>query len=323
MYALDCRVTIGDITFDSVNDMVVSTSIHQIMQTAKVRVPLTARLNNKGKVSKVSTADVFKVGDPVSVEMGYNGVMYPEFNGYVTRLVYGMPLTIECEDHMYILRKNHITLSEESMKVSDLVDKCLDGLYELATEVPDIVITDVVLEEEPADSVLQIIRERFGLSIFFTRLGKLYVGAQYGYRSFDVNYNFHVNIKPRSESLKYQDADEIKMKIIVKSFRKDGTYIESITGDDDGSVRTLWYYGIEDQGTLEERAIAEIERYKFSGYTGRFTTLLDPKCEPGCVANVVDPDFEERGGSYYIESVETRYGQRGAERIIEPGILLS
>lgn len=322
LYALSCRITIGNVVFTSVNDLVIYHSIHSVVQTAMIKIPLSARLRQNGETTTVQTSNMFKPGDPVSIELGYNNRLWPEFNGYVTRLVYGRPMTIECEDAMHIVRKNHITESRPDIKLKEVVDMCLKGLYKVKGEVPDMTINDFTVKEESAVNILQSIKNDYGLGIFFTPEAELYCGPLYGLMLSDVKYDFHINIKPTQNDLRHQEEEDVKLRIIAKTWRKDGGLLEAETGDKEGHVRTLWFYGIDDPEQLKERALAEMKRYKFSGYTGYFTTLLYPYAEPGMRAIINDPDFPERGGSYYIESVETRFGQSGASRKVEPGIKL-
>jgi hypothetical protein len=320
---LTCKITIGDIVFYSVNDVVIKQSIHSIAQTASIRIPLSARLHKEGQQTRVEAAKVFKVGDGVSIELGYNGKLYPEFNGYVTSITYGTPLTIECEDHCYILRKRKITESRENIKLKEVIDLCLGGLYQVEGDVPDMVINNFTVSDDSAINILQSIKNDYGLGIFFTPQAKLYTGLIYGYRSGNVKYNFHKNINPRRNELKYLSEEDVKIKISAKSWKKDGGLIEASVGDDDGQVRTLWFYDIEDVNELKNRATAEISKYKYNGYSGYFHSMLEPYAEIGMIAEITDPDFPERGGSYYIESIETRFGVNGASRKIEPGIKIS
>jgi len=43
---------------------------------------------------------------------------------------------------------------------------------------------------------------------------------------------------------------------------------------------------------------------------------------PGMTAELTDSMIPERGGSYYVESVKTKYGTGGARREVELGIKL-
>lgn len=322
-YELSCRINIGTVTFTSVHELVIRESIHSLVQTAVIKIPLSARLHNASEIVPVETHKVFKPGDPVSIELGYNGKLRPEFNGYIKRISYGMPMTIECEDHMFIVRKNHISHTAEDIELKSVAEMCLGGLYAFDGEVPGMIINHLSVNNESAVNLLQSIRNDYGLGIFFTPQAKLYCGTLYGYQAGDVRYDFHTNINPDRNELYWQHEDDIRLKIIAKAWKKDGSLIEKAIGDDDGQVRTLWFYNIENPDLLEQRALAEIGKHKFTGYTGYFETLLEPYACPGMKAVITDPDFPERGGNYYIETVETRFGVSGATRRIEPGIKLN
>lgn len=326
-YTLNCRIKIGNAEFTGVNDLVINHSVHQLVQTAQLRVPLSARLHYAGKTRAVKTHEVFKRGDPVNIQLGYNNQLLTEFEGYVTRIIYGTPLTIECEDAMHKLRQINISETRENITLKEIIDMCLtmpgEGkLYEIEGEVPDTTYYNFSFKDASAVEVLQSIKEYYNMAIFFTPQARLFVGGLYNYSAEDVKYNFHININPRRNELKFQEKEDVRIKIIAKSYTKNGDVIEASAGDEDGDIRTLWFYNIEDEQQLKERAESEIEKYRYTGYSGYFQTLLQPYAKPGMKAIIEDHDFPDRGGKYYISGVETRFGMSGASRKIEPEIRL-
>ena len=90
-------------------------------------------------------------------------------------------------------------------------------------------------------------------------------------------------------------------------------------GDSDGDLRTIHYIGISDKDQLTKLAKKDIEKYKYTGLRGTFTTFLNPVPELSGTANVNDP-FHNRSGSYMIESIETDFSPSGGRRTIEIGI---
>ena len=103
-------------------------------------------------------------------------------------------------------------------------------------------------------------------------------------------------------------------------YTRDGKKIEAEVGDKDGEIRTISLYNVADKASLEKLASAEMEKYKYSGYRGQLTSFLIPQITPCMNADLTDPTFPSRGGSYYVESVETRYGLGGGRRISTLGI---
>lgn len=103
-------------------------------------------------------------------------------------------------------------------------------------------------------------------------------------------------------------------------YYKDGTKIEGEIGEEGGETKTLYYYDVKDAKELKLLAQEELKRYSFDGYRGKIETFLIPFAVPGMVAELDDPIYQERSGSYYIESTEVTFGTSGARRKVEIGI---
>ena len=87
MYLPRSKITIGSKYFGGVHDIKIKRSIHTIGATASVKVPVTAVLRQTGTPpAYVETAQVIKAGDPVEIQLGYDGRLYTEFRGYVKLL---------------------------------------------------------------------------------------------------------------------------------------------------------------------------------------------------------------------------------------------
>ena len=111
MYLPCSKITIGSKYFGGVHDIKIKRSIHTIGATASVKVPVTAVLRQTGTPpAYVETAQVIKAGDPVEIQLGYDGRLYTEFRGYVKQLNLQTPLEIVCEDEFYTTRRRNVTL---------------------------------------------------------------------------------------------------------------------------------------------------------------------------------------------------------------------
>jgi hypothetical protein len=62
-----------------------------------------------------------------------------------------------------------------------------------------------------------------------------------------------------------------------------------------------------------------LDNLKYSGYTGKITTFLEPFSTPGMVAEIRDVNYPQRNGKYEIRSVNTTFGINGGRRTIETG----
>ena len=122
MYLPRSKITIGSKYFGGVHDIKIKRSIHTIGATASVKVPVTAVLRQTGTPpAYVETAQVIKAGDPVEIQLGYDGRLYTEFRGYVKLLNLQTPLEIVCEDEFYTTRrrnsgKDHARCCFESLR---------------------------------------------------------------------------------------------------------------------------------------------------------------------------------------------------------------
>ena len=306
----------GKIVLRSVNDVKIKRSVFALVDTAVVKLPLTAfmRLNNN-KLEQVQLKEKFKVGQTITIKLGYNGEYIQEFVGFISRLNFKTPLEIECEDWTYPLK---YASCDQSFGVSSL-KKILQYLttmvsFNLSPDIPDITI------------VLQEIKDKYGLTIYFSQDNTLYAGLAYvqqtKIKSSVKLVNGHNVIK--SDDLKWQDEKDVVIRVKAISMFRNGTKItvEFPAGQKDGELRTLYFYDILDKNQLQKLAQNELKRYKYSGYRGNISCFLKPYCEPGYKAILTDPLFKERGGNYFIESTEVDFGHSGGRRKLSIGIKL-
>ena len=66
----------------------------------------------------------------------------------------------------------------------------------------------------------------------------------------------------------------------------------------------------------------EIQKYKYTGYEGKFTAFLVPFAQPAMKVVLADPVYPEKNGTFYITAVKVEFGRNGARRIIDIGIVI-
>lgn len=315
MYRLCSEIIIGGIRFGGVNDIQVKRSIHTPGATAVIRVPVTAVLKQKDETrTAIETAKAVKVGDVVSIRLGYDDTLNDEFKGYVKQLNYKTPLEIECEDEFFHCRQKAVTLSG-TMTLEECLQKC--GLTVL--QAVKLKLRNFVVDNKPVSWVLGKLKTDYGLVVFFDMSGKIIAGRSFDTVSSDVKYELRSNVI-KDDDLKFQLAADTKLKVKAVCFKKDGVKVEAEIGVDGGQVRTLHFYDVEDMAELKTLAENELKKYSRDGYDGKIETFLIPYAEPCMMAIVTDETYGERDGRYYIESVETSYGMNGARRNVSLGI---
>ena len=318
MFVLCCEIKIGAVTFKSVHDVRIKRSLYDLAATAVIKVPVTAVLKHTGEPpTHIETAQAIKVGDSVEIKLGYDGTMNTEFRGYVKRLNYRVPLEIECEDEFYRLRSINCLFSKKETSLKDCLKSILPGIE--FGNVIDLTLKNFVVNNKPASWVLGLLKKDYGLVAFFDINGKLYVGKAHDVMGEKVKYSLRENVIS-DDDLKYQLAEDIRLKVKAICYYHDGTKIEGELGEDGGEQRTFYYYDVKNAAELKALAQEELKRYSFDGYRGKIQTFLFPYALPGMVASLEDKVYNERSGDYFIEATEVAFGTSGARREVEIGI---
>jgi hypothetical protein len=308
----------------SINDGVIKRSIFTVGDTAVIKLPLSAYMRNtEGVLQRVQTSEKFKVGDPVTIRLGYDGKLRTEFVGFVRRLNLKMPLEIECEDWTYPLRTINIKKSWKKASIKEILQFIAkEAGFKLLDGIPEWSITNFIANNVTALWVLNELKDKYGLTIYFTQDNKLYAGLAYVRNTGDVKMVIGRNII-KADDLKYMNADDVKLKIKAISMERNGSKIEAEIGDKDGEIRTLYFYDVRDKSHLEQLAKSEIGKYKYNGYRGVVNCFLRPYVEPSMTSVLSDPLFPERSGSYFVETTEVNFGVQGARRKVSLGIKLT
>lgn len=301
--------------FDGVHDVAIERSIYKLGATATIKVPVTAVLKYEGQpATEVETAKAIKVGDPVSIELGYDNVYNLEFKGYVKQLNLRTPLEILCEDEFYQTRLKSVTLQGKTT-LSDVLSACGLSVGYSAT----LTLAQFAVDNKPVSWVLGKLKTDYGLSIFFDLEGKVYASEPFKVVGDSVKYKLRQNVIS-DDDLKYQRADDVKLKITAVCIYRDGTKVEAEIGASDGTEKKLFFYDVQDQNELAALAEAELKRYSYDGYAGKIKTFLFPYAAPAMTAEIYDEIYNERDGRYYIEGVTVTYGRNGARRSVEIGL---
>lgn len=323
-FLLTCNITIGSFRMRSVNQVTIKRSIFKVGSTAIIKLPLSAYIrNSRGALDPVKTSEKFKVGDKVVINLGYDGDLYNEFNGYVSRINPQIPLEVECEDWTYPLRRLNIKKSWKKATLVEILQFIADKAgFNLVSGLPDVTITNFIANDKTALWVLQELKDKYGITIYFSLSGYLYAGLAYINNLGSVKLITGKNVI-KSSDLKWVNADDVKLKIKAISMERSGSRIEAELGDSDGEIRTLYFYDVHSKDELKRLASAEIDKYKYNGYRGSVNCFLKPFVQPAMSVELSDMDFEDRSGKYYVESTEVTYGTNGGKRKIELGIKLN
>lgn len=317
MFYLTGNIKIGTATYKGIHKVTINRGINNIVQTAVIHLPASGVIKNENNITEIEVNQRINRGDKVSIDLAYDGNNKREFNGYVERIVHGNPLKIECEDYTYLLKEKDIQKTFTNVDISTILEELLSGTgLSVHPQTQQIAVKKLIAatdtgEKVRRDKVLNKIKDVLGIAVFFDLSGQLYAGLHTALKSGEITHRLGYNTRDAGNDLKYHRAEDMKIKIKAINIKSDGTRIEVEVGDKDGAQRTLHFQGVESKSDLEALAKNRIEKYRYSGYEGKYPSFGVPFTEPTMVSNLQDPLYPERNGRYYIEGVTINWGQSG------------
>ena len=259
----------------------------------------------------------------MSVTLAYEGVYSGvEFEGYVKKVKPSIPVSIECEDAMYLLRRKNINKSWQKTTLKEVLQEVVkDTPIALADNIPQMQLDQWLIRNANGTQVLDKLKEEFRLSIFINDEGTLYAGlselTNIGRTArYDLNYNIVAN------DLEYRTKDERRLKVQYTYIDKNNKKKTVEEGDPDGELRTFHTSVVSDEAKLRAMARAEMEKLKYDGFDGSITSFLVPFATRGMQAHIIDKELKEIDERYFIKKVETTFGRNGARRQITIGARL-
>jgi hypothetical protein len=318
MYRLTTKITLGNYSFNFCNEVEIESSWQDLTDTATIIIPKQLTADNKPVVN--GTEAVFKVGDMVQFELGYEFQNDTVFQGYISDIKPKIPLEIKCEDAMWLLKQNSFKKTFKAVTVKELVSYITRGLkapVEAVFSFPDMQLGKFRINNATGAQVLEELRKTYGILSFF-RESKLYVGFAYSHT--DTNYR---NIIPLqftpnviADDLIYKDKNNQKIKIKAISIHQDNKQEEYETGDGDGQLVPVFTYN-KSHADLKKLADNMLSIYKVDGFQGKLTTFGKPFIRQGDAVELRDYKLPERNGTYLIKKVVRTFGQGGYRQELE------
>lgn len=345
MFILNSNIEIGQYNSIKPHSVKVTKSVHSFEDKCVIKIPAVAVLKKNGELLKnpfvptfapiqFSVAKLINEGDKVFVELGYNGKLVQEFEGFVSRVNFTTPVEIECEGFSYQLRQNSYNRSFKKTTLREILEYLVKGtdiiLNDHNAKVP---ITKFLIEKGTTGTdALESLRKALVNSINFQFNGnKLSATIDYLNRGLDVKYQLGYNVI-KDNNLKLHEAKNGPVSINIIGQKNDGTQTYVIAGTHlkkvksvtkvhagEGLSKVLKTHAVTDHATLTQFAEGISKKTNYDGYEGKITCFLQPFCQPGYRAMIDDKKYPERSGNYLVESTEVTYGTSGARRMVEIG----
>lgn len=309
-------VTIGQVQFKDINSFTVEQTISELSDKATIVLP-----RNYEKLNGHPVQDFIKVGDPVTIESGYDETgTAVDFTGYVKEISADIPLEIVC-DQVYPFRKNNLVKSYRSVTLRQLLEDITAGIksfsgQQYAIECPDVQLGKYIIDNASAYQVLTKLKQDFG---FYTKFynDKIHVGFVYDWSPDFTQkhvYTMQENVKDKS-SLKFKNKGDFDTQVKVTIKYPDGSteVVTSGSKEEDAAVQSITT-GPMDKQEAQKIADARLKQYTYDGYTGSITGFGIPRVNAGDTVEIKDTEFTERNGVYLVEKMSHRYSDAGIER---------
>lgn len=306
MKSADIRMQVGNFTFPYATEVEITSSWEELTDRATITVP---RKLSFGGETITRGEGLFKIGDQVRIELGYDGNYVSRFSGYLTRIYPGTPLRFEAEDAMWLLKRNSLTKSYPKVTLQQLLADISPIPFQAAT----VQMGQFRLDRVTPAQALEHLRKEYGIQSW-VRDGKLYSGLAYWPElRRERSFGFELNII--SDSLEYQRQEDLRLKVQAISIQPDNSKKEVTVGDPDGEARTIYYYNLS-EADLKALAERDLERFRYTGYKGSFTAFGEPDVQHGDLISLTDNRYGDRNGRYLTKQVVTSYGMGGIRQSI-------
>jgi len=313
---IDWHIELGKYNLFALETCEIHSSVDLLADTATIVLPATS-LNKKLEIeSKIAR------GNTVLIQAGYDNKLETEFEGFIDHInTDGGSVTIFCEDSLFLTRKPISDKQFKSTNLPELVAYVASQVGGLTTDCDfNFTYDKFVISKATGYDVLKKLQEETKANIYM-KGSVLHVHPAYIEKFGEETYDFSVNIE--RGNLSYKKANEKKFLVEVEGIAKDGKRVTVKVGTPGGDKRSVKLYGVSSKAALTARGEEEIKRLSYDGYEGSFVGWLIPVVRPGYSCKIIDTEYPEKDGVYYVVAVTTTLSDSGGVRKIQPGKKLS
>jgi hypothetical protein len=317
MLHMGCDILVGSYKLGMIDKITIHSSVELLADTALITLP-AAEYNVALDVEKK-----LKRGDAVSIGMGYTeyGIL-EEFKGWLREIkTDDGSITLDCEDDLFLFRVGLANKQFKDIQLKTLLGYVISacGLSLSLSCSYEWLYKKFTIHAATGYDVLKKIQEESGADIYISN-STLYVHAPAEKIGKNRLYDFRYNVE--KSDLKYKTKEDRKVQVIVKAILPNGTVRKYECGTTGGDKKEITC-ATSDMASMQKRGDIEAQRLSYDGYDGSIDTWLIPYAQAGDSAMLHDPDYPEKDGKYFINSVTTDFSSSGGKRTVTLGIKLS
>ncbi|MDR3226045.1 MAG: hypothetical protein LBT56_00035 [Prevotellaceae bacterium] len=327
MLILKCNILIigkdnKKIMFDYVSSVEITTSIKDLTDTAKITVPRKMRWREK------PLTDFIERGNKITIQLGYeNYKIETVFTGYVKSFTNRTPITIECENEMYLLKQTKV--QPRRYEKFDFKQFMSEYASDITVELPsknDLNFGEVIIKDEVSVAgVLEQLKKNNPFNAFF-RESKMYAVLTQTTLNKEgeiktIVFNAEKNIID-SKNIKYTLADDVNIRVKAISILANNKRLEAISpkGKNDGELRTFHCSKYKTQAELQKYADDMLNEVKIDKAEGSFTAFGIPYVRKADRVKIIDKiNADINNKTFNIEAVKYSFGTSGYRQTITLG----
>ncbi len=301
--------------FTTVNTFKIDSSWQSLTNNMDLTISKALFFDEVGKVYQL-----VKAGDPIVLRGGYNGELMEEFRGFVSQILDDMPVLLKCEDNMYVMKRTGAHKIYKRVKLAQLLRDIVPSQYKI--DAMDVELGSVELNRTTVSQTLLMLKDNYGIYSYFVGdtlvSGKIYEDNPV---TEVVKYCLSGGTKNIIKNdLKYRTKDDVKIKVRMVNYNDDGTKSEVVVGDDEGQEQRLVCTNHKNAADLKVLAQKELDRLKIDRFSGTLTSFAIPFVQEGYTASIINTEYPERSGDYYVDAVTTSLNDMGAyHRVVKIG----
>jgi hypothetical protein len=274
--------------------------------------------------NNVKLTEVISVGSKINIELGYDGKNKLEFQGYISKIMQTIPIVLECEDDMYLLKK--ITLKPKTYDNATLLEivKYITQGFNYKLNVPDVELGKFMIEGSNATPalVLQYIKDTYGFSASFIRVGELTVGFPYQIEPSGNTFKLDFGTNIVSHDLVFKTKEDTKIILKGSSHTKGKKplkidYNPQNAIESEAETRTIHCQSNLTESQILAQLKIDYQKILIDGYAGSVLCFGTPFIETGGAVVLQDSDFGDRKGKYLTRNQDVSFGNGGFRRKIE------
>lgn len=356
----------GEITLDFLEDYSIASTWESLTDTGRIIFPKKLFFKNEfGKLQPLSGRNVniggfnseplILRGDSISLQVGYRyfdktgkEIIDTDtiFNGYVSKVYSNLPVEIEVQDNMFLLKQNSLKPKTftESNTLEDILNYILVGTNFKIDVLTETNLGAFIIGNETSAQVLNRLQSTYNLDAYFN--GNTLVCGVFRYREDNITTHiFHFEKNIIDSQLEFNRKDDIKLSAIAYNnitenaggTTKDGqpktkkTRLEvlvelnnsaqgyttkEVTANKEGERRTFFFIGAQTKDELSKLAYEKLKQYYYEGLKGSFTTFAIPFVKMGDNVKLISDRHPEKNGTYKTKKVLANGGVSGLRQEI-------